>query len=132
MVASAVRRCSSLLKIRLFVTLGCALLISAALPQAASAQALYGSIVGVVTDPTGAVVPGVQVTAKNVDTGQTKDDTTDASGRFNLQSLLPGNYSLSMKGIGIQGGRAIGNFCNAEYDRTCQPELWSWGSQPNR
>ncbi|MFL6446979.1 MAG: carboxypeptidase regulatory-like domain-containing protein [Bryobacteraceae bacterium] len=68
----------------------------------APAQALYGSIVGVVTDPSGAVVPNVQVTAKNVDTGQTKDDTTDASGRFNLQSLLPGNYSLSMKGTGFK------------------------------
>jgi len=75
---------------------------SAALTPMARAQALYGSIVGVVTDPSGAVVPGVQVTAKNVGTGQTKDDTTDASGRFNLQSLLPGNYSVSMKGAGFK------------------------------
>jgi hypothetical protein len=58
--------------------------------------------VGIVTDPTGAVVPGVQVTAKNTGTGQTKDDTTDASGRFNLQNLLPGEYSLSMKGPGFK------------------------------
>src|SRR5438445_13267596 len=90
MVASAVRRCSSLLKIRFLVAIGCALLFWAAVPRAASAQALYGAIVGIVTDPTGAVVPGVQVTAKNTGTGQTKDDTTDASGRFNLQNLLPG------------------------------------------
>src|SRR3954471_4300967 len=103
MSASAVRGLWSLFKnIRFFAAIGCALLVFAALTPMARAQAIYGSIVGVVTDPTGAVVPGVQVTAKNVGTGQTKDDTTDESGRFNLQNLLPGNYSLSMKGTGFK------------------------------
>ena len=92
----------SRIKIRSFVAIGCALLLSAALTPVAHAQALYGSIVGIVTDQSGAVVPGVQVTAKNAGTGQTKDDTTDASGRFNLQNLLPGDYSLSMKGTGFK------------------------------
>src|ERR1700730_12659738 len=98
MSASAVHAFLSRVKIRSFVAIGCALMLSAALSPVTRAQALYGSIVGVVTDPTGAVVPGVQVTAKNTGTGQTKDDTTDTSGRFNLQNLLPGEYSLSMKG----------------------------------
>jgi len=102
MIASAVYAFLSRNKIRSSIAVGCALLLSAALPPVARAQALYGSIVGVVSDPSGAVVPGVQVTAKNVGTGQTKDDTTDASGRFNLQSLLPGNYTLSIKGPGFK------------------------------
>ena len=50
---------------------GVALAIVAALiaPPPASAQALYGSITGTVTDPQGAAIPGATVTATNTGTG---------------------------------------------------------------
>jgi hypothetical protein len=74
----------------------CALLLASSAQVAMHAQAVYGSIVGVVTDQSGGVVPGVAVTATNVDTGQTKVDSTDQAGRFTMSSLLPGNYRLEL------------------------------------
>src|SRR3569833_3866169 len=60
------RRAKSFLFLAAIGVVLCALAVSSKV----SAQALYGSLVGVVTDPSGAVVPGVKVAAKNVGTGQ--------------------------------------------------------------
>ncbi len=43
-----------------------------------------GSIVGTVTDPTGAVVPNATVTSKNKATGKESTATTTDSGNFNI------------------------------------------------
>ncbi|HEX4809379.1 MAG TPA: carboxypeptidase-like regulatory domain-containing protein, partial [Bryobacteraceae bacterium] len=40
-------------------------------------QTLNGSLVGVVTDPSGAVIPNAAVTATDVDTAQKRQETTD-------------------------------------------------------
>jgi hypothetical protein len=80
----------------------CVLLLAASAPNHLQGQALYGSVVGTVIDPSGAVVPNVIVTAKNVDTGQSKDDTTDQSGRYNIQNLLPGTYTVKMTASGFR------------------------------
>ncbi len=68
----------------------------------AYSQVLYGSIVGTVTDPSGAVVPGAAVTATDVATGQTRTDTTDQSGRFSLLNLLPDKYNLTVLAKGFR------------------------------
>jgi hypothetical protein len=65
-------------------------------------QVLYGSIVGTVTDPSGAVVPGATVTATDVGTGQTRTDTSDQNGRFSLVNLLPDKYSLTVLAKGFR------------------------------
>lgn len=80
----------------------CALLLVAGASNVAQAQALYGSIVGTVTDQSGAVVPSVAVVATNNDTGQTKEDTTDPSGRFSFQNLQPGTYSVKLTASGFK------------------------------
>lgn len=64
--------------------------------------AVYGSIVGTVTDQSGAVVPNVNITATNADTGQSKTDVTDQSGRFSLQSMLPGKYNVLIESKGFR------------------------------
>ncbi len=69
------------------------LLISLA-PQA-SAQVLYGSLTGNVTDPTGAAVPNVKVEAVNSGTGVMRAVTTDATGTFNFNDLQPGAYRVT-------------------------------------
>src|SRR6476646_6543699 len=62
-----------------------------------SAQKYSGSIRGVVTDPTGAVIAGAQVTATNTGTGQSVTQTTNASGEYVLPELAPGTYSVQVK-----------------------------------
>jgi hypothetical protein len=59
-------------------------------------------MVGTATDPSGAVVPGATVTATSTGTGQTRSDTTDASGRYSLTNLVPGTYSLNIVAKGFQ------------------------------
>ena len=56
----------------------------------ANADNLYASIRGTVTDPTGAVVLGVQVKLTNVETGIVKKITTDSTGGFQFVDLQPG------------------------------------------
>src|SRR5579863_7399846 len=60
-----------------------------------------GAIGGAVTDPSGAVVPGVAVSAKSVATNATTTGTTDAAGRFNLIHLPPGLYDLTINAKGF-------------------------------
>ena len=59
------------------------------------AQTLYGSIVGTVSDPQGALTPGVVIVATNVGTGLKVEATTDSDGAYVLRNLLPGTYDLT-------------------------------------
>src|SRR5579863_9304492 len=56
----------------------------------ALADNLYGSIRGTVTDPTGATVPNVTVTAVNTNTGIATKVTTTGTGAFVFQDLQVG------------------------------------------
>src|SRR5437773_5992537 len=71
--------------------------------QAAFAQATIqaGSIQGVITDPSGAVVPGATVTITNKATGQTVNRTTNASGTYNSGPLASGDYGVRASGQGF-------------------------------
>ncbi len=60
-----------------------------ALPAVARAQAT-GTISGVVTDASGAVLPGAAVEAKNEGTGQLRTATTSAEGFYTIPLLSPG------------------------------------------
>jgi|GEM_PF-652443 len=61
-----------------------------------------GDIVGVVTDPTAAVLSGVSVTLKNVDTGSSTSATTNSQGSYNFPFLQPGHYAVSATAAGFQ------------------------------
>jgi carboxypeptidase family protein len=45
-------------------------------------QAVYGNIIGTVTDPSGAAVPDAPITVKDLDRGTTYQTTSNASGNF--------------------------------------------------
>src|SRR5712664_1522862 len=66
------------------------------------AQVLYGSVVGLVQDPSGSAVPGAQVTITNKATGQTHDVKTDDGGRFVIGNVLPGDYNLKLSASGFR------------------------------
>jgi hypothetical protein len=74
----------------LFVTLALA-----AMAQDADAQVLYGSLIGSVTDPSGAPVPGVRVMLASSGTGQERRATTDEVGYYNFPTLPGGSYRLT-------------------------------------
>ena len=62
-----------------------------------------GAIAGVVTDPSAAVLPGVSVMLKNIDTGSSASTTSNAQGSYNFPLLQPGHYSVSATTAGFQG-----------------------------
>src|SRR5438132_265988 len=70
--------------------------------QLVSAQVTTGTISGLVQDPSGAVIPGVSVTAKNVDTGTARAVTTDEGGRYTAPDLSLGNYQVQAELPGFQ------------------------------
>ncbi len=73
------------------------------MPGFASAQNTNsGEIRGTVTDPSGAVAPGVSVTILNTDTGVSKELTTNDAGIFDAVSILPGHYQLTFTKPGFQ------------------------------
>ena len=69
-----------------------------------SAQVLYGSLTGTVTDPSGAAVSGAKVEALDVGKGVTQEITTDTNGIYRFSALLPGTYqvTISMSGFNTQ------------------------------
>ena len=60
------------------------------------AQVLYGSLTGNVTDQTGAVVRGAKIQALNVGTKIAKETTTNDSGVYQFNDLLPGVYRVTI------------------------------------
>jgi Carboxypeptidase regulatory-like domain/TonB dependent receptor len=68
----------------------------------ASAQVLYGSIVGTVTDQAGAVVPNAIVKVTNTSTGLARQATADSTGNYSIPNLLEGDYDLSVSASGFK------------------------------
>ena len=79
-----------------------AFLMASILAAPATAQVLYGSIVGNVTDAQGAVVPGATVTVTSKDTNLTRDTTTNADGSYTAANVVPGTYDVK---VSLQGFR---------------------------
>jgi hypothetical protein len=61
-----------------------------------------GTILGTVTDSTGAIVPNVNVTVTNTGTNSAFKTVTSSSGDFNAPALNPGTYSVSAEAKGFQ------------------------------
>src|SRR5215210_6114121 len=62
----------------------------------ASAQEFRGSLTGKVTDPNEAVVPGAEVSIKNIDTNTVTTATTNDEGSYSFPLLSPGKYTLTV------------------------------------
>ncbi|HYR87915.1 MAG TPA: TonB-dependent receptor [Terriglobia bacterium] len=59
-------------------------------------------VTGTVSDATGALIPGVEVTARNVNTGITTTRVTNETGSYDFPSLQPGSYTVSAALSGFQ------------------------------
>ena len=69
---------------------------------AASAQTVYGSLVGNVADATGSAVPNATVTLTNLGTNESRTAQTDTGGNYTFVNLLPGNYSIAAEKVGFK------------------------------
>lgn len=71
------------------------------LPLAFGQSTTAGDIAGTVSDPTGAVVPGANVTLNSLSTGTTGTATTNAQGYYRFALLAPGQYTVTVVAAGF-------------------------------
>jgi hypothetical protein len=107
---------------------GCVALVALILTLGATtgwAQSFRGSILGTVTDSSGAAVVGAKVTARNVDTGIERTTTTNESGEYNIPELQIGTYKVTVEKEGFQAavtsGVAVSVAESKRVDSTLKP-----------
>src|SRR5262245_20179863 len=88
-------------------------------------QSSNASLGGIVSDATNALIPGVTVTATNVDTGVATVGISNESGAYSIQGLLPGTYKVSASLPGFQvrtfTDLRLGNAIQARLNFTLEP-----------
>ncbi|MGB8325525.1 MAG: carboxypeptidase regulatory-like domain-containing protein [Candidatus Acidiferrum sp.] len=70
--------------------------------NSARGQAVYGSIIGTVTDPQGSAVAGAKVTVTSITKDTSTDTTTNESGNFAVTHLIPDTYKVRVEGAGFK------------------------------
>ena len=65
-------------------------------------EGINATLSGSISDPSGALIPGVQVTARNIATGVTSTTITNESGTYRFPSLQPGTYEATATLVGFQ------------------------------
>ena len=82
--------------------LGAALLLSILAPVSLRAQTGKGTILGRVTDHSGAVVPGATVTSRNEATDVASSTQANGDGEYVFPNLIPGPYEITVKQQGFE------------------------------
>src|SRR5580704_8517222 len=81
------------------------LLIALATPPPAHGQQVMAAITGKVTDPSGAAVPDVKVTAIDTERGSAVTTTTNSDGIYDLPQVPIGTYNIKVEHTGFQGAQ---------------------------
>src|SRR5882757_8556851 len=68
----------------------------------AQTQAFTATLSGIVSDPSGAVIPKAKVTLHSEERGISRNFVTGDSGNFSFQLLPPANYTLKVELAGFQ------------------------------
>ena len=89
------------MKLRFASLFGMSLLLSLILSFGAAAQTSKGTIVGVVTDPSGASVVNATVTARSLQNGEIRTVTTGSNGEYRITAVLPGAYEVKATSQGF-------------------------------
>lgn len=71
-------------------------------------QAIYGSLYGTVTDPTGAAIPNATVVVTDITKGTSDTVTTNGSGAYTVEHLIPDTYSIKVTAPGFAGYETTG------------------------
>src|SRR6201996_5195951 len=88
-----------------------------------SAQQITGNIRGTVTDPSGAVIQGAAVTARQAETGLSRSTTTDRNGNYVLLELPVGHYRLQVAARGFEKYLQDGITLNVDETASVSPHL---------
>lgn len=106
------------MKRSLFVLLTCLL------PVAAFGQLDRGTLTGLVTDPTGAVAPGVRITVRNLATGAVYETESSQAGQYTQPNLPAGSYQVTFTAQGfkrlVRSGIAVGATSVVRVDATVE------------
>jgi outer membrane receptor protein involved in Fe transport len=73
------------------------------LPHTATAQAVYGSVYGTVTDASGAAIPGATVTVTDEAKGTSVTAKTNESGAYSVEHMIPDLYTVKVEATGFKG-----------------------------
>src|SRR5437762_6250980 len=95
-----------------------ALSLSLALLAASPALAQTGQINGLITDNTGAVVPGATVKALDAATGLSRDTVTGVDGRYTFTALRPTTYDITAELTGFRTSQRKGSLLHANENLT--------------
>lgn len=71
-------------------------------------QAIYGSLYGTVTDPSGAAIPNATVVVTDIAKGTSDTVTTNESGAYTVEHLIPDTYSIKVTAQGFSGFETTG------------------------
>ena len=82
------------------------LFFCAAVVNCLNAQTLDTGILGLVTDPSGAVIAGAAVTVTNTATGVRRLAATAPDGKYEIRYLVPGQYTVEITSAGFRPARA--------------------------
>jgi len=88
----------------------CLIALLCLVPVAVPAQTVNvtsGAINGIVMDSSGAVLPGVSVTATSLDTGTTRTVTSEKDGKYTINLLQPGRYRVDAELSGLGKARIV-------------------------
>ena len=86
-------------------------------------QTFRGTILGTVTDPSGAVVAGAKVTAKNPATGLERTTQTSADGSYSIPELPLGTYTVTITQSGFQSAVTTGVVVDVATERRVDAQL---------
>lgn len=88
--------------IRLAAIILCTVLSVIALLHPTSAQTTFGTILGTVTDPSGAVLPNVTITVINQGENTSREVVSDAQGNYQAENLKAGRYTIKARVTGFR------------------------------
>src|SRR6266404_4985938 len=91
------------------------------LPVGLIAQEASGRIIGVVTDPSGSVIPNAKVTVTNVSTGITSETIAGADGGYQVLLLPAGSYKVTAEAAGFR--KAVTSEQKLDIDRALKVDL---------
>ncbi len=88
-----------------------------------SAQSVYGSIFGTVTDASGAAIPGATITVTDESKGTVVTATSNGSGDYSVPHLIPDVYDLKVTAKGFQSFETKGISVEADTSPRIDPTM---------